>query len=703
MQQIKKNNFIYFIALWLPIIFSTPLIIAYQNPDDFSVNLLVLGFILAIFTIIISFFSYSLPHIVKFLNKKITYSTVVSLSIVLVLQGYIIHGFFDYGQLDGTEIEWMRFGWIFWFESVFFVVSIVILSYLLKKIFKHLVTFSYALILFALAQLVITIINSKTENQVHEESKTYDASVYEFSSKQNIIHILADGFQADIVKQVLDENPDLADEFYGFDFFKNHLGRFQGTSPTIPSIFNGQFFDLEKGYTHSKNIENLKKHSYTNLLYEAGFQLDFAPISPLHCHEEARNCDSFSFNDLKPKGYEVKTSIISRILLLLDVSLFRHTPMAIKQDIYNEGSWFFSLKHSTDLSSIPHPVISEWTEHMKVTTDRPVYKWYHFIGTHIPAFWDSNCHFIGRQPQERKAYLAQTECVLKGISSLVNKLKEENIFDKTTIIINGDHGCNIAANDMIGETSNSSLYNDKLFGTARPVFMIKPPSSNKPLTYNNSYTTLEDIAPTILESVGIEKYEFEGVSAFSKKANNNYKRYFHYYNDVTYWQGDPIDYSEYQITGDSLNRSNWNLKAIHTKSKAPSFYSHFSYENAFEFTKGMILQRQGDNEKSSSLVEGQDFFVLLSDIDSGSSFLNITLKVYHEKKDQSVSVYLNDFKVSASQNILANIEEWTTLQFSLPNDLLKSTNNLFRIKFSETENYTNKTPIKAKIKSIALK
>lgn len=702
MKRKNINKLIYYIAMWLPVLFATPLIIMAQNPDDFTGGFVVTALILALLTFIISGINFVLVNALKFLNQKLWVSFFVSLATVLVLQGYVVHGFFEYGQLDGTEIDWKGFGWVFWFESVSFIILIVLLSHLYLKVLKHLVTISYVLIFFTLAQLSTVSPHILTREPVPEESKTYDSSVYEFSSTQNIIHILADGFQADIVKQVLDENPDIAESFSGFDFFYNHLGRFQGTSPTIPSIFNGQFFDLNKGYSYAKHKEIIKKQAYTNTLYDAGYQLDFAPISSMHCHINARNCDPFSFNDLKPRGYEFKKSTSNSLMLLLDVSLFRHTPMSIKQDIYNSGGWFLSPKFSTDLISVPFPVIDEWTQHLQVTTDVPVYKWYHFIGTHIPAQWNSNCGYLGRQPQERSAYLAQTECILKGMASFFKKLKTENIYDNTTIIINGDHGCNIPANDLYGMTTNKKIFTNKLLGTARPVFMFKKTKSNKKIKYHDTPTTMEDIAPTILDVVGLEHKNYSGFSAYSKQTQKDYKRYFHRYNTKTYRQGDPIEYTEYQVTGDSHDRSNWHLNAIHNAKKAPSSYPYFSFDSAYEFTKGMSLSPQKGKITKGTAILGYEFFVLLSEKETTSKSLLITLKVYQHTENQRLSVYIDNKIIADNVKIKPVYGEWVTQEIPIPKGTMKKENNLFKFQFSKTGHGKNNIPISAKIKSIHL-
>jgi len=691
----------YSLALWLPLVFSTPLIIAIQNPDDFPVSFFSLLSSLALLTFIVILISQIIIKWLTFIKRDTINSSMVSLATVITIQGYIVHGFFNYGQLDGKKIEWQQFGWLFWFESVGFVLSIVVLTKLYLKIKKHLKTISIGLALFSLLQLIVVLPNYQSKKPASNNIQSYDQSVFEFSSNKNIIHILADGFQVDIVKQVLDENPDLAREFSGFDFFENHMGRYQGTSPTIPTIFNGRFFDLNKGYSHKTNKQNLDKYSYTNVLDKEGYYLDFAPISDTYCHVNARNCDSFSFNDLKSRGYKTTTSTLSKLLLLFDISLFRHSPMSIKQDIYNDGTWLLSTKIK-DSASVPFPVIKEWTNHMQVTTTKPVYKWYHFIGTHIPAQWDGDCQFHGRLAQERENYLAQTQCVLIGLSNLFKKLKAENIYDKTSIIINGDHGCNISANDLIGEATNKSIFTDSLLGVARPVFMVKKPQSNHQIKYYQTKTNLQDIAPTILSIADLNHEDYPGELAYKKSSLSN-KRHFQRYNAKTYWSGEPIEYTEFEVEGDVRNRSNWKLQGIHNTKKAPSSYPYFTFDNAYNFTKGMSLWKKTGKHQESSSILGKEFFVLMSEPDKYTSSLEITLKVYQHTQNQTLNTYLNGNKISDNIQIKSDDNNWTTIVLPIPKDMMKKENNLFKFQFSQMGHGESQISISAKIKSIVLK
>ncbi len=701
----NKNNLLLLVSLWLPIAFITPIIIFIQNPDDFNYSISYQIFISSIFLLFIVLLNWLLFTLLPKKTKIFSNSIVVALATTLVIQGYIINNLITLGPLDGSKILWSEFGLIYWVEVLAYVVFFIFLTFVLIKKHKHIQSISLGLILFSFAQLLLNIPLYFQQAQNNPPQNTIDESVYSFSSTKNVIHILADGFQADIVKQVFDENPELKKEFTGFDFFENHLGRYQSTSPTIPTLMTGQYFDLNKGYNHKKAAENIKLNSYANELYNAGYQLDYVAIQNIHCHKKANSCLNRSFNDLKARGYD-DTSLFNSLLLQIDISLFRHTPLFFKKRIYNDGAWLVSRNLSNNWSPYPDPVIREWTKNLQVNTTKPVYKWYHFIGTHIPAQWDADCKFIGRQPQSREFYKNQTNCVLNGLAGLIRKLKKENIYDKTVFVINGDHGCNIAANDVYGIPLNKSTTTDAFLGLTRPLFMFKKADAQGDLSYINTPSTHINIAPSILNSVGLPIERFSAHSLYEKngrKISQGQPRFFHRYDTKTYWSGEPISYNEYRVTGDIKNRANWELLALRNRPKAPSHYDYISYDTAMNFSKGLSLSIAKRKTQKIANITGTEFYILMSDVQQKAKKLAFTLSIPKDVQNQKVSIFINQKPIATNLELSNNNSNEITKEVILPQGVLTQENNLVKFEFSEVEDFKTKNFISAKLFSIYLK
>jgi hypothetical protein len=695
------NSFLYHFALWLPIALATPLIIFIQNPDDFTGQILTQVFLLLTTTCLLTLTSWLFVKILPSPLNKLVISLILAFATAMVVQGYIVHGLIEFGQLDGSIINWKGLGPIYRTEYKAILLALIILTILFLSLPKILKSISSLLIIFSLAQLLIVLPSYFQRETPVKAADDFDASVYEFSSEKNIIHILADGFQSDLVKQVFEDNPELAKDFIGFNFFENHLGRFQGTAPTIPSILTGKFFDLNQGYNPESTRVNIENNSYTNTLLENNYRLDYVAISNIYCSKQAHNCINRSFNDLKSRGFS-KENIFSSLMLLFDISLFRHSPLYLKKRIHDNGAWLFSVKLTNFWSKYPDPVIREWTSNMVVKSKQPMYKWYHFIGTHIPAQWDENCQYIGRQPQSRSFYKDQTHCVLKGMANLFNKMKLEGIYDNSIIVINGDHGCNVPANDLYGVAKNSSVFTDSFIGVTRPVFMMKKKQASHPLNFNSKPTRLIDIAPSILSEAGLNHSTFDGKSAFNNEENNSLTRTFNRYVSNTFWGGNPIGYDEYQIKGDVRNRENWSLIAMNNRDSAPTHYDHMSFDSVYYFSKGISLSKAKAKSQKEAYIFGTEFHVLLSDITNKAQKVTITLQVPPYSRGQSISLFINNRQISEEISLNDNDNEWITQDIIIPKDTLNPKNNLFNFVFAKAGMSNAKRPVSVKVKSIYL-
>ena len=415
-------------------------------------------------------------------------------------------------------------------------------------------------------------------------NEEFDSEVFEFSSKLNLVHLLPDGFQGDIVREVLEQHPEIEAEFVGFTLSTNHVGQFQGTAPSLPTILNGKRFDLSAGHSFKRLMREINESSYLRHLADAGFRLDFVTPSKVYCLEGAASCVVRPFSH----GYFKYHGIEYSLRLITDLTLFRHLPMYLKERVYSDGSWLLTDTVLDETSRFPDPVIREWVDHMSVSDETPRFKWYHFNGTHAPARWTADCEFVEGLERSRENYNGQTLCVLRGIGRFLRRLKELNVYDQTAIVISGDHGCNVPADDLTGEVVHTTFLRPSFFGHARPAFLIKQRDHREPLKYSDRPTTMIDLAPTALDLVGLSG-EFEGVSALRGDPDPERKRTYHRYVSEDYWSGKPVPYAEFEIDGEARDFSSWQLVGIRNVGPAPTRYERMSYADAAVFTRGLGL------------------------------------------------------------------------------------------------------------------
>lgn len=677
------GRFLSFFALYFGLGFASPLLITLANKEDFAFNTYWFSFTSLLLILALSAISY-------FLSAKTPFARVIAIAslacaFVFTIQGNIVHDLFYYGDFNGSHTDWRQFGWKFWAEWVGFLLAFPLFYWLLSK-FRQVPVWLTLIPVMSSILLVAPVLLNQQENAAFGLSDDeVNPDVFEFSSDLNLVHLLPDGFQGDIAREVLEDHPEIAARLEGFTLYRDHLGMYQGTAPSVPAIFTGQPFDFEAGYSVQRTMDEMKLYAYPARLQENGFRLDYVTLSSAHCVEGAASCVTRPFNDLKPRGYlRYKNEHFSyAVRQLTDLTLFRHLPMYLKEQIYNNGDWFLADTTLDGSSPWPDPVLREWIDNMVVAGSQPRFKWYHYIGAHIPPHWDANCVFNRELERTRQQYYDQSVCVLTGIARFADRLRELNIYDQTAIIISGDHGVNIRPDDQQGLTINGGLHHGVL-GASRPALLVKPLKNRNPFQLNGSPTHLLDIAPTALDLMGLED-GYQGQSVLTIDPAVQRVRTFNWYASAEFWTGDPISYDHWQVDGEVSDVRNWSLQDIYSKTIAASDYPAINFNTVFASSRGLSVNR-ATPDAEYAWIGGSEFSILVGTEQpklSSSLEIQISLPDFMKAQTQTISVIVNH-QLLAKTYLLEKNEDWTQITIPIPDGLLEKGNNLITFKFSET-------------------
>jgi hypothetical protein len=618
----------------------------------------------------------------------------VGFALVLAIQCNVIHDLFFYGNFNGEAVNFRSNGKSFDYEWYGFLSGLLIVTVLLQWK-RPQGRWLAALPILSSSLLLIPILLSGAGKQaLRATPELVEPSVFEFSRNGNLIHLLPDGFQSDIVHQVLEEHPELAAEFEGFTHFSNHLGMFQGTAPSVPTILTGEPFDLSQGHNYQQVIPHVQSNGYPTRLQEAGYRMDYALISSAYCVSEADSCVVRPFNDMKSRGYfrHQTEDLKFSARILGDLTLFRLMPMRVKEKIYDNGHWTFSDTTMDGSSPWPDPVLREWAENMNVTDGPPVFKFYHYIGTHIPPHWDADCNYQRSLERSRENYQAQTYCVLKGIAKLIAALKDQGIYDDTAIVISGDHGCAIAPIDNF-ESAQVSSIQPALMGSARPALMIKERHNRNPLTFSRAPSSLQDIAPTALALAGIET-QSGGVNVFDLAEDENRSRNFWPYSIRDLFTK-PVPHMTYTVGSDVRDSATWLVDGISPFRTAPSLYDPVNYRNGKDLIHGVRFSTT-EPDKEATWVNGKQLAFLISQPQTGNQAdteglysdyeneLHLGLHIPKWMPEQEISVSINgeetirDFKIEKDKGF------WTRIRLPLADTALLAENNFVSVRFAHS-------------------
>jgi hypothetical protein len=144
------------------------------------------------------------------------------LGILIWLQGNIF--LWDYGVFGKGDIDWAKHAWRGWMDGGVWI-SLLILGYVFhKKVIKITTSASIAMVSF---QIFLLIFISMKKPQIWYSTEklaisaaSHPEQIFEFSSKQNVIHIILDELQSNIFKEILDKHPEYYQALDGFVFFE---------------------------------------------------------------------------------------------------------------------------------------------------------------------------------------------------------------------------------------------------------------------------------------------------------------------------------------------------------------------------------------------------------------------------------------------------------------------------------------------------
>jgi len=493
--------------------------------------------------------------------------------LLIWLQGSIL--VWKYGLLDGLNIDWTQATWRGWIDLGIWI-SVIILTMAFNHVIEKPVTY-LAVTIFSLQLIILAFTGIQNADGLLEKahsSSSPDAlrEIYRFSSGRNVLHIILDGFQADVFRDIISISDELEDGHYrsaldGFIFFEEHMGVFPSTYLSLPALLSGQIYrnhmlkrDFIKTVFGGKTI--------LNSAFEKGYEVDLISVPPMI---GMLTIGHYTNAYLIPKNYHVtdKENALGDTTKLFDLTLFRIVPHFLKKHIYNNQRWFVQ-NHFRDAGSvgffIPHNAfLNSLTKNMTADRSAPVYKFFHLMNTHAPVVANYDCTYAGiALPRSRLTITTQLKCSLDFVIALLNRMKELGIYDNSLIIIMADHGGHLRPyrfkpQKVIGVNDTSEV-DTFIASMVTPLMMVKAPGSSGPLHISAAPTSILDTAATISTVLKLDE-DFNGRSILDLSPSEQRERRHYYYewrhdDNVTEYTG-PIQ--EFLVNGSVYDRKNWRL------------------------------------------------------------------------------------------------------------------------------------------------
>ena len=485
-------------------------------------------------------------------TKKIT-ALFFAMGLLLWIQGNII--VWNYGPLDGQLILWGDF---FWNGIVDVIVWIGITAIILLKsdsLYKHIRIVCIALIVVQFVGIMATVAAAPGEPAwKYPNSNEYPKELLQFSSENNTIIIIIDSYQSDIFQEIINEDERYRDMFDGFTYYRNAVGGFTSTFPTVPLILTGEYYDNSVPVTDFVRDTSLN-HSIPVLLKQNGFRTSVSEYpSLIYVSHDV-------FDDISPVPYQNvrfhQDTKLDDARFLIDLTLFRHIPQPLKMILFSKPLVPYSGRLNQDLI-----MYQRFKADVTVGSPNATFKLIHLNGLHLPFTVNENLE-ASELPPDRTGYKATAKGALSITDALLTNLKQQGVYDNSLIFIVGDHGSHMGYVMGLNNSSTQSqeysmMVSKKIVARGIPLILVKPINSTGNLSISDAPVTLGDIPKTIADSYGIAN-NFSGESILAANIDDNRTRM--YYN--FYWTRDTgiIRYlptlTEYQITGFSWDPDSW--------------------------------------------------------------------------------------------------------------------------------------------------
>ncbi|MEX0951061.1 MAG: hypothetical protein WDZ86_02145, partial [Gammaproteobacteria bacterium] len=371
-----------------------PLNLYFNNLDEMSVTLSELLKLSLIPSLLLILTLILCGHFVSDRVRQPITVILATLIILIWLQSNLL--LWDYGLLDGRMIDWTVYSWQGWVDAAIWLAVLATALWISKrhkKIILNLAVFVFTIQLLALCLLGFqqrdNLIAENTESEVALEQ------LYRFSGQGNVLHLMVDGFQADVFNDLINVSglgAHYQQAFDGFTYFPETLSVFPYTRFSLPSFLSGKLYANEMPQDAFVD-KVLSEDTILGLAHENGYEVDIAAGNP---YLEKRYVNMphdhmYGLHDIDPAHAE-----IAEVAQLFDIGLFRSVPHFLKPLVYNEQHWLLSELLAVDsgmrFDYFQHTYfIYRLIEEMSVDREGPVYKYIHIMNTHNPMVVGEDC------------------------------------------------------------------------------------------------------------------------------------------------------------------------------------------------------------------------------------------------------------------------------------------------------------------------
>lgn len=310
------------------------------------------------------------------------------------------------------------------------------------------------------------------------------ANLLDVSSKENIIVLVLDAFDARTFEEINQNEPELISQLEGFTFYSDAVSIFGETDWSMPQMLTGKAWDnsqpysdyIQEAWDSSKRFYDiLREHNYNISVY-TGFHYvaKNAPVDNLLNQEKSLNINRYTLSALaKLTLFRCLPNYLKQSFIIESAELWRQEEIDGEIQPYSEDNYLF---------------YSQLQKGLTLHNDKNSLRWYHIHGAHYPFTMTRDIKPVP-DGKETTRY-EQSVGALKIALTYLQQMKELGIYDNATILILADHG------------DHSKIVTDfKLPNYAKPLplVLVKQPNEHGALKISETPISYSQLQATILK------------------------------------------------------------------------------------------------------------------------------------------------------------------------------------------------------------
>lgn len=454
--------------------------------------------------------SFMIIYITSFFYKTRLFKFGVYVASILFLIGVINTFIFvgDYGAMDHFVLQKPEFNNPnnLLYALCAFIASVAIVYFCFKWLKS---IFSVSLISLCVLS-VISFFNIMEANKTYIVPKSlvaednnlqpYEKELFSYSkTEKNIIVMVLDMFSGSHMHPLLEQFPEFKTQLDGFVLFDNAISTTNSTIHSIATLIGGEHYAVYNMNARKDNLadsiteafgvigDTFVKNGYDvgyfmgdwakDKKYLQRYNKNMVVVQQLSLYADyfmQNNHTAFEAFEAAGKGG------IASIKKILSFGVFRFSPEMFRSRIYNDSEWLrYKDIDNNAITAVPYTSSFYAFTHLHNTeSKKPTFRYLHALMTHVPYamyYEQGKCIFVNGQdklgnktawhdyphkvemPYRNKAetrlyfkHYDSEACALNYLSTFIQWLKDNEIYDNTQIFVVSDH----SGFDSVGIPSN---------------------------------------------------------------------------------------------------------------------------------------------------------------------------------------------------------------------------------------------------------